>query len=113
MTVNRRWALKLALTVPLLPLIVRTAFAEEHSVVHEVIIENMSFSPANLSIKAGDTVLFTNAERLRHSAVDLDSAWDTGLLSMGQSASISFDGEGTYQYRCGPHANMRGTITVN
>lgn len=61
MTVNRRWALKLALTVPLLPLIVRTAFAEEHSVVHEVIIENMSFSPANLSIKAGDTVLFTRA----------------------------------------------------
>jgi len=112
MIMTRRKAMTLALAAPLVPLAARTAFAEAHATVHLVTIQDMAFSPVNLTINAGDTVQFTNADSMRHSAMDMNGSWDTGLLNTGQSASLTFNGRGTYSYRCGPHANMRGTITI-
>ena len=73
---------------------------------------DLAFSPANLTIAAGDTVTWVNEDRPRHSALDLNGAFDTGLLSTGDSASLTFPSAGTFNYRCGPHRNMRATITV-
>jgi len=54
-----------------------------------------------------------NQDSAQHSAwEDTNNAFDTGLLSQGQSAALTFAGAGTFNYRCRPHANMRGTITI-
>ena len=37
---------------------------------------------------------------------------DSELLTTGETYSYTFDTEGTYAYRCGPHENMTATITV-
>ena len=64
-------------------------------------------------INAGDTVMWVNEDSARHSATDLNGAFDTGLLAKGASASLTFGGAGTFNYRCTPHSAMRGTITIN
>ncbi len=112
--ITRRAALRLAVSAATLPLLAATAKAASHAAheTHNVTIQNMAFSPANLTIKAGDSVTFTNMDSARHSATDLNKAWDTGLLSKGQSATLTFNGAGSFNYRCTPHGNMRGSITI-
>lgn len=110
---TRRDALRLGASLLALPLAAATANAASHSTTHTVVIKGMKFTPANLVINAGDTVTWVNEDNMRHTATDLNGAFDTGLLSKGASASLQFGGAGTFNYRCTPHANMRGTITIN
>lgn len=108
---TRRTFLTRAAAAATLPLF--AAATARAQTTHVVTIKNMAFSPANLTISAGDTVTWVNEDRPRHSAQDLNGAFDTGLLSTGESASLTFGGSGSFNYRCGPHANMRGSITVS
>lgn len=109
---TRRAALRLAATAAAVPFAARIASADGHATTHTVVIRDFSFNPANLEIKAGDTVTWVNEDSARHSAWDLNDQFDTGLLGQGQSASLTFNGAGTFSYRCRPHGNMRGTITI-
>jgi len=109
---TRRAALQLALTTAGAALGASIAQADGHATTHTVVIKDFAFSPANITIKAGDTITWVNEDSAQHSAWDLNDAFDTGLLSQGQSASLTFSGAGTFSYRCRPHGNMRGTITI-
>lgn len=109
---TRRDALRLGAALVALPLTAAVASAAGHSTAHTVVIKDFAFNPANIAIKAGDTVTWVNQDSARHSATDLNGAFDTGLLSTGQEASLTFGGAGTFNYRCTPHGNMRGTITI-
>ena len=110
---TRRSALRLAAAALALPLAATVARADGHSTTHTVVIKDFSFTPANLSIKAGDTVTWVNQGGSAHSAWEsTNNAFDTGLLSPGQSASLTFGGAGSFNYRCRPHANMRAAITI-
>lgn len=111
-TLTRRAALRLAVTAAAVPLAATIARADGHATTHTVVIKDFAFTPANLTIKAGDTVTWVNQDGAQHSAWDLNNAFDTGLLTTGQSASLTFASAGTFAYRCRPHGNMRGTITI-
>lgn len=106
---TRRTFIRNAALIAALPVLAAT---RARAATHTVTIKNMAFSPANLTIAAGDTVTWINEDRPRHSALEMNGAFDTGLLSTGDSASLTFPSAGTFDYRCGPHRNMRGTITV-
>lgn len=110
---TRRNALRLGASLLALPLAAATANAAAHSTTHTVVIKGMKFTPADLVINAGDTVMWINEDSPRHSVTDLNGAFDTGLISKGASASLTFNGAGAFNYRCTPHGNMRGTITIN
>lgn len=110
---TRRDALRLGASLLALPIVAASANAASHSTSHTVVIKGMKFTPADLVINAGDTVMWINEDSTRHSATDLNGAFDTGLLSKGASASLTFGGAGTFNYRCTPHGSMRGTITIN
>lgn len=109
MTTRRDFLRKGAVAALALPVLATAARAQT---THVVTIKNMAFSPADLTIGAGDTVTWVNEDRMRHSAEDLNGAFDTGLLGNGDSASLTFGSSGTFNYRCGPHRNMRGSITI-
>ena len=111
MTTSRRDFLRnSAAAAVALPVLATAARAQT---THTVTIKNMAFSPANLTIAAGDTVTWVNEDRMRHSAwEDSGDAFDTGLLARGESASLTFGSAGSFNYRCRPHRNMRGTITI-
>lgn len=111
-TLTRRAMLRLAASTAALPLAATLARADGHATNHTVVIKDFAFTPANLTIKAGDTVTWVNQDSAQHSAWDLNDQFDTGLLSTGQSAALTFAAAGTFSYRCRPHGNMRGTITI-
>ena len=83
------------------------AFAADHTVT----IEGMKFSPASLSIAAGDTVTFVNNDSAPHTAT-AEGTFDTGRLNQGQSAQVTFDAAGSFAYICTVHPSMKGTIAV-
>lgn len=112
-SMNRRTALRiLATSVAAIPAVASVARADGHATNHTVVIKDFSFQPANITIKAGDTITWVNQDDAQHSAWDLNNQFDTGLLGKGQSAALTFASAGTFSYRCRPHGNMRGTITI-
>lgn len=79
---------------------------------NSVQITNMSFAPATLTVKVGDTVTWTNQDSVSHSATAGDATFNTGLLSQGKSGTVTFTKAGTYAYHCSAHPSMTGTIIV-
>ncbi|MEV4443758.1 cupredoxin family copper-binding protein [Streptomyces sp. NPDC049577] len=77
-----------------------------------VSISDFSFQPQDLSVKPGDTVVWTNADNVKHTTTSDSGAWDSGLLAKGQSFSETFTTAGTYTYHCTPHPFMTGSIEV-
>jgi plastocyanin len=84
----------------------------------DVAMVNFSFSPAQLIVRAGTTVTWTNDDGgVRHTTTADDGAWDSGLLGAGESFSFTFDQPGAYPFYCMPHGGpggqgMSGTIIV-
>ncbi len=109
---TRRDTLRLGAALAALPLTATIARADGHATAHTVVIKDFAFTPKNIEIKAGDSITWVNEDNMRHSATDLNGAFDTGLLDQGQEATLTFAGAGKFEYRCTPHANMRGTITI-
>jgi plastocyanin len=79
---------------------------------HAVEIVDFAFSPATLTITAGDTVTWTNGDPVVHTATSTTGAWDSGDLEMGESYSLTFAEPGTFDYLCTPHPSMTGRIVV-
>lgn len=80
----------------------------------EVLIREYRFEPARISIRAGTTVVWKNAEkRASHSVLfSGEGARESERIFPGESWSRSFDAPGVYHYSCGPHPEMSGTIEV-
>jgi plastocyanin len=77
-----------------------------------VTMKDVSFSPATVRIRAGQTVTWRNPTQLTHTATG--SGFDSGNVAPGGSWSHKFTKAGTYAYVCVPHqaAGMRGTVVV-
>lgn len=88
--------------------------SESTSSTSSVEIANFAFSPANITVKQGTTVTWTNNDSTVHTATSTDgpAGFDSGNLSRGESFSFTFEAAGTYNYICTPHPSMTGTITV-
>jgi len=75
-----------------------------------ILIENHAFNPASLTIKVGDSVTWTNKDGVAHSVVFAD--FESDLLKKEDRFTHTFDTAGTFDYICGPHHDMKGTIEV-
>ncbi len=72
-----------------------------------------AFAPQRITVAAGHAVTFTNTGTETHNASSSDQGgWDTGMLKTGQSASVTFNRPGTYNFNCSPHPSMIGQIVV-
>jgi plastocyanin len=85
----------------------------------EVGMENVQFDPADVTIKAGETVTWTNNEGVAHDVEKTGgpgpsfSSGPEGGMKEGDSFSQTFDQPGTYEYVCRVHApGMAGTVEV-
>jgi plastocyanin len=77
-----------------------------------VTISSFTFSPANLEVKVGTSVTWTNQDTPAHRVVADDGSFQSADLATGQSFSHAFDKAGTYKYHCNIHPQMVGQIVV-
>lgn len=80
---------------------------------HNVEISGFAFNPSTLTIKKGDTVIWTNKDSVSHTVtIDSENELASGLISNGQTYSHTFNTAGTYNYHCTPHPYMEAKIIV-
>jgi plastocyanin len=77
----------------------------------QVKIADLAFSPAEITIKEGDTIEWVNSDFIDHTATANNGDWDV-LIAAGQSARQQFDRAGTSKYFCRAHPDMTGTVHV-
>ncbi len=80
----------------------------------KVTIQNVAFSPANITVKKGTTVTWTNQDAVEHTVTEDDgqNGPSASPLNQGQSYSFTFNQTGTFHYHCTIHSEMTGTVTV-
>ena len=90
-----------------LSLYLGSAHAEET----KVTIDNFTFSPAELKLKVGDTVTWTNHDDIPHTVVSAGKFRSKAMDTDG-TFSFTFTAAGDYKYFCSLHPHMTGTIKV-
>ena len=80
----------------------------------EVIIHKMKFTPQQVVIAPGDTVVWLNKEKRQYHSVWFKQFQqeEPDYFFPDESFSQRFDKEGSYPYLCGPHPEMTGTVIV-
>jgi plastocyanin len=77
------------------------------------LIEGFRFCPADLRVKVGTVVRWTNGDSAPHTVTARQAGeFDSGNLTQGRSWSHRFDRADTYRYYCSLHPWMEGTIEV-
>ena len=78
-----------------------------------VSIDNFTFTPPTLTVKAGTTVTWTNKDDIPHGIGSSTSAFaKSKALDTDDSYSFTFTTPGTYKYFCYLHPHMVGSIVV-
>jgi plastocyanin len=77
-----------------------------------VSIRAFVFTPAELVVALGDSVVWTNADPLAHTTASDSSAWSSPELRSGERFVWVASSRGRYPYHCAAHPVMRGVIVV-
>jgi plastocyanin len=83
------------------------AYAEDATVT----IDNFTFTPAQLTVKVGTTVTWTNHDDIPHTIVSAGK-FRSKALDTDNSFSFTFTAAGDYTYFCSLHPHMTGMIKV-
>jgi amicyanin len=79
----------------------------------EVHIDNFVFQPAELKIKVGTTVTWTNKDSVGHDVTGAGfKSGAAGGMQQGDTFKHKFTAAGTFKYRCTVHPNMKGAVIV-
>jgi plastocyanin len=106
---RRRRFPRAALAALLLCAFAAPAFAKEH----KVNIDDQKFSPKEIKIKKGDTIVWTNNDDRDHTVTaDDGKSFDSGNLNSGKKYQHKFDKAGRYKYHCDYHPRMKAVVVV-
>ena len=83
----------------------------------KVTMKDIKFDPAEVTIKQGEIVQWTNEDNVGHDVTGESGpkkfkSGDSGAMGKGDRYFTNFTAKGNYDYVCTVHANMKGTITV-
>jgi amicyanin len=99
-----------AATAPLVAAIILPAGAQNAPAA--VSIDNFTFNPQQLTVKAGTTVTWSNQDDIPHAVAAVNKQFKSKALDTGDAYSFTFTTPGTYPYFCSLHPHMTGTIVV-
>ncbi|MBN8942202.1 MAG: cupredoxin domain-containing protein [Rhizobiales bacterium] len=105
-------ALLLAATLAGLGLAMTTATPSARAAEARITIDNFAFAPKTLTVKAGTTVIFDNADDSPHTVVAGNGAFRSPALDTGGKFTFTFATSGTFAYYCSLHPHMQGMIVV-
>ena len=89
-----------------------TGRSDDSGKVAAVSIKGFKFVPAEVNIKVGETVVWTNEDTAPHTVESSDGTLRSDELSKGDTYSHTFTKAGKYDYICGIHTSMKGSVNV-
>lgn len=77
-------------------------------------IQGFAFSPSEITVNIGDTVVWTNKDGAAHTVTFKDNVLPgSPTLTNGGVFSHTFTSAGTFEYFCAFHGGMKGKVVVN
>jgi plastocyanin len=77
-----------------------------------VAIEAMKFSPASVTVKPGDTVVWTNKDIVAHTVTEKAGLFDSKIMPPGSTFKFVARKKGDFGYLCSLHQPMTGDVKV-
>jgi plastocyanin len=77
---------------------------------HTVVMEAVSFQPADLTVRAGDSVVWVNKDPYPHTATS--DRFDSKIIAADRSWRYAAKARGEFPYVCTLHPTMKGTLRV-
>ena len=74
-------------------------------------MRDVAFAPAQLSVRAGDSVAWRNGDIVAHTATSEEDGFDVDVPPGGEGSAVMAR-PGTFGYTCRYHPNMTGRIVV-
>lgn len=74
-------------------------------------IDNFTFAPQTITVKAGTTITWTNEDDIPHT-VTSTGHFRSKALDTGERFTVTLTTPGTYQYFCSLHPHMQGSVVV-
>jgi plastocyanin len=78
----------------------------------DVTIAGFAFGPSKHAGTVGQPVTWLNTDDSPHQITIVSTKERSPILTKGQSAVMAFNSAGTYEYVCGLHPSMKGTLDV-
>ena len=78
----------------------------------EVDIDQFTFLPQRITVKAGTTVTWINEDDVPHTIVSSSKVFKSKALDTADKFSFTFTTPGTYDYFCSLHPHMTGSVVV-
>ena len=75
-------------------------------------IDNFTFVPARLTVKAGTGVTWRNEDDIPHTVTSVTQLFKSRALDTDDSFSFAFTQPSTYEYFCSLHPRMTATVVV-
>jgi plastocyanin len=75
-------------------------------------IEDLKYKPAEIKIKVGETVAWTNNDDREHTITADDNSFKSGPLRTGKTYRRKFTSAGRYPYHDDHFGRMKGVVVV-
>ena len=75
-------------------------------------IKGFAFSKAQVNLKTGGTVTWTNSDTAPHTVTDNGGGFDSGAIDANKTYAHTFATAGTYTYHCTFHSTMAAAKVV-
>ena len=75
-------------------------------------IDQFTFLPQRITVKAGTTVTWINEDDVPHTIVSSSKVFKSKALDTADKFSFTFTTPGTYDYFCSLHPHMTGAVVV-
>jgi plastocyanin len=79
---------------------------------HVILIDNYTFSPAEIRVRVGAEVIWKNNDGVEHGVTADDGSFASGSLAQGAEYKKKFVKPGVYSYSCEMHPSMAGKVVV-
>lgn len=99
-----------ALLLTSVPLLETPALAAQPAV--DIKIDNFSFDPPTVTVKAGTEITWTNKDDIPHTVVAEDKSFKSKVLDTDEKFTMTASKPGTYTYYCSIHPKMTGKLVV-
>ena len=107
-----RYDHRLRATLAIIAIVADLASGQALAADAQVKIANFTFDPPILTVNAGTTVTWVNADDIPHLVSEKNGKFRSSAFDTNDKFSQTFSTAGTFEYFCAIHPHMTGEIVV-